>query len=206
MDVLEFTLVSEGSSDRVLLPILEWLLAQKVLCGVVGTWADLRRVEPAPRSLADKVRCAVEEYPCQLLCIHRDADHATREERAGEIRAALGELEKPPAVCVVPVRMTEAWLLTDEDALRQAAGNPGGKVSLDFPALTGLERVPDPKAFLHSLLRQASGFAGRRLRKFRPDEAAHRLAALVRDYSRLRQLTAFQALEQEVESVLTRIG
>lgn len=102
--------------------------------------------------------------------------------------------------------MTEAWLLTDEAALRQAAGNPGGKVSLDFPALTGLERVPDPNAVLHSLLRQASGFAGRRLRKFRPDEAAHRLAALVRDYSRLRQLTAFQALEQEVESVLTRIG
>lgn len=206
MEVLEFTLVSEGSSDRVLLPVLDWLLAQKVSCGVVGTWADLRRMDPAPGSLADKVRCAVQEYPCQLLCIHRDADRATRGARAEEIRAALGDLEKPPAVCVVPVRMTEAWLLTDEAALRQAAGNPTGRIPLDFPALKGLESLPNPKAVLHSLLRQASGFAGRRLRKFRPDEAVHRLTTLVRDYSRLRQLTAFRALEREVEGVLARIG
>lgn len=130
MEVLEFTLVSEGSSDRVLLPILEWLLGQKAACGVVGTWADLRRLESAPESLAEKVRRAVEEYPCQLLCVHRDADRVTRARRAREIRAALGDMAKPPAVCVVPLRMTEAWLLSDEAALRHAAGNPGGRVPL----------------------------------------------------------------------------
>lgn len=69
MDILEFTLVSEGSSDRVLLPILEWLLRQQVLCGVRGDWADLRRTERAPRSLGERIRRAIEEYPCQLLFI-----------------------------------------------------------------------------------------------------------------------------------------
>jgi hypothetical protein len=202
MDVLEFTLVSEGSSDRVLVPILEWLLRQRVRCGVQGDWADLRRAEPAPRSLGDKVRRAIEEYPCHLLCVHRDADRGSRDDRVREIRAALAGIENPPAVCVVPVRMTEAWLLVDEAALREAAGYPSGKMPLAFPGLGVLESLPNPKGVLHELLMNASGFKGRRLQKFRPEEAMHRLVNLIRDYSCLRQLAAFRALEQELREVL----
>jgi hypothetical protein len=36
---------------------------------------------------------------------------------------------------VVPVRMTEAWLLADEFAIRSAPGNPNGTQSLDLPDL-----------------------------------------------------------------------
>lgn len=119
-----------------------------------------------------------------------------------EIRGALVGIESPPAVCVVPVRMTEVWLLLDEAALREAAGYPGGKMLLEFPGLSALETIPNPKVMLHELLKKASGFSGRRLQKFRPDEVIHRLAHLIRDYSRLRQLPAFRALEQELGEVL----
>lgn len=202
VDLLEFTLVAEGSSDRVLLPILEWLLRDRVQCRVRGEWADLRRLDPVPRGLGERVRRAVEEYPCQLLFVHRDADRSSREERVKEIRAALDGIDEPPVVCVVPVRMTEAWLLIDESTLREAAGYPAGRIPLDFPALGTLEALPNPKGMLHELLRRASGFTGRRLQKFRPEEAAHRLATLIRDYSALRRLSAFQRMEQELARIL----
>ena len=47
-------------------------------------------------------------------------------------------------VLVIPVRMTEAWLLIDELALRRAAGNPNGRNPLDLPALKDLEALPEP--------------------------------------------------------------
>ena len=73
---------------------------------------------------------------------------------------------------------------------------------LEFPVLGALETLPHPKTVLHEALKKASGFSGRRLRKFRPDEAVYRLTNLIRDYSCLRHLAAFRELEQEVEEVL----
>ena len=61
-------------------------------------------------------------YPCQILFIHRDADKESWENRCTEIewavQAARGAGSLPRHVRVVPVRMTEAWMLADERALR----------------------------------------------------------------------------------------
>ena len=106
----------------------------------------------------------------------------------------------------MPIRMTEAWLLIDDAALRSAAGNPRGSVPLSIPAVRQLEGLPDPKKTLHDLLRTASGLTGRRLRRFRMDQAVHRLAQVIQDDSPLRQLPAFRALEEEVGQILTAKG
>ena len=87
-------------------------------------------------------------------------------------------------MAVVPIRMTEAWLLIDEAALRSAAGNPRGSVPLSIPAVRQLEGLPDPKKTLHALIRRASSLGGRRLSRFRMDQAVHRLAQAIQDYSR----------------------
>jgi hypothetical protein len=102
--------------------------------------------------------------------------------------------------------MTEAWLLFDEKALREAAGNPRGDHRLGFPPVSSLESVPDPKQTLHDLLRTASGRAGRRLKQFKGTDAVRRLAELINDFSPLRALTAFQALEEEIRQVIEAEG
>ena len=107
-----------------------------------------------------------------------------------------------PAVCIVPVRMMEAWLLFDEQALRHAAGRPSGRLSLGLPRLQHLESLPDPKDRLHRLLIEASGATGRRRKKFPAVERVHRLADLIEDYSPLRALPAFRELEQDLRNVL----
>lgn len=76
------------------------------------------------------------------------------------------------AILIVPVRMQEPWLLFDEQAIRRAAGNPGGKTALPLPRLTQLESLPDPKETLYGLLVAASEHQGRRRGRFNPSRAA----------------------------------
>ena len=203
MSLLTFTLLSDGPSDRALLPILEWVLRERSTWSLQSQWADLRQLRRPPRGLGDRIRTALELYPCDLLFVHRDAEAEPREARVEEIRRHLPEENAPPGVCVVPVRMQEAWLLFDESALRRAADNPRGRAPLPMPSLGDLETVPDPKALLFELLEAASGLSGRHLRRLNIPARVYRLAELIQDFSPLRRLPAFEALEEEVRQVLT---
>lgn len=208
MKRLRATLLSDGSSDRTLIPILDWLLQRKVLTlPLSGTqWADFGyRLKP-PENLKDRVRCAVEDYPCDLLFVHRDAEAQDPVSRKTEIERAVEQAGiVPPAVCVIPVRMTEAWLLLDEAAIRSAAGNPRGRQQLNLPPRSAIERTVDPKAILFQALQTASEQTGRRLRNLRVDERRHRVAELM-DCSSLCDLQAFQRLESELTAALTAGG
>gem|GEM_PF-6026809 len=44
MDPLDFTLLTDGSSDDVLIHPITWILRQHFRFAVNGTWADLRRL------------------------------------------------------------------------------------------------------------------------------------------------------------------
>lgn len=54
------TLVTDGASDKVLVPILGWLLGQHTTAPVELQWADLPRA-----SLRERVQAAVALYPCE---------------------------------------------------------------------------------------------------------------------------------------------
>jgi len=206
---LRYTLLCDGSSDRSLLPILTWLLEQYITgSAVVSRWADFRMVPSPPRALAARIGMAVELRPCDMLFVHRDAERASRSDRVSEIRKAQVESRNPrfPAVCVVPVRMTEAWLLFDEAAIRKAAGNPRGRVELELPDPREVERIPDPKALLHCLLARASDLGRRRSSTFPIRIAAARLAEMIPDFTPLRQLPAFSAMEQELRQLIQEKG
>ncbi len=203
MDELRYTLIADGPSDRALLPILTWVLRQKGdVKRVQPEWADLRRLPQPPKSLHERILSAIDLFPSDLLFVHRDAEREEPETRYGEIRDALQEAAKRgfqlPTVCVVPIRMTEAWLLFDEPAIRLAAGNPNGKNPLKIPDLSVVEQIPDPKNILFEILRKASGLRGRRLKGFNTAECRIRITELISDFSPLRQLSAFQRLENDI--------
>ena len=207
MQELRYTLLADGSSDRALIPILTWLLRQS--CGAIPIqpeFADLRRLPHPPKKLSERIHWSVELYPCDLLFVHRDAESAPIEKRESELHKALKESSEEDSVrvvCVVPVRMQEAWLLIDEAALRKAAGDPNGTQPLDMPDVQKLEELADPKQLIRELLRQASGLRGRRLKRFNWRSRAHRVAEIIDDFSVLYRLAAFQRLAAEVKRVAT---
>ena len=206
MNRLRYTLISDGSSDRMLLPVLDWLLMQHSEEVFVPQWADLARLPRPPKGLRERLSVGLDQYPCELLFVHRDAEEKDWIVRRDEIQAALDGLETPPVVCVVPVRMLEAWFLFNAQALRRAAGNPEGRVRLSLPSLKKVETLPEPKELLFRLLKEASGHTGRRLRDLKPRSLVYQVANQIDDYAPLRDLHAFQALEAALVTVLKARG
>jgi hypothetical protein len=208
MRELRYTLVTNGVSDVALLPILTWLLrTQGVRCAIQAQWADLRQLRRTRKwGLADRIRWSLDLYPCDLLFVHRDAERESREKRVDEINKAIEKVTAsqpvPPLVCVVPVRMQEAWLLFDEAAIRHAAGNRSGCQALNLPPIKRLEDLPDPKSELYARLKQASGLRGRRLRRFPLHKRARRVTEFIDDFTPLRALSAFAALEDDVKQII----
>jgi Domain of unknown function (DUF4276) len=204
MNTLRCTLIADGSSDKCLIPVIKWLLCIHLPDYQIDCeWADLRRL-PNKRmkdSLSRRIQTSVELYPCDILFVHRDAEKDSIGKRKQEIHEALAEINKEnirPIICVIPVRMLEAWLIFNEQAIRRAAGNPNSKKSLEFPPLNQIENQPDPKEILYKLLREASELSPRRLKKFNVYEKVHRVAELIDDFTPLKELSAFKELEQDI--------
>ena len=110
-----------------------------------------------------------------LLIVHRDAEKDGLERRRQEIDSAVERAGVTcPVIRVVPVRMTEAWLLGEEGAIRRVAGRPSSSVPLGLPPIKRAEDLPDPKGLLATAIEKASQHSGRRLAKLRRDFSEHR--------------------------------
>ena len=168
---VRFLLVCEGSSDTGLIPYIGRLLIQNGQTDPEGTswiWGG---------ALVDKIRGGLQHSGgCDLLFIHRDADASQESSGAGperrydEVARAVADASYEGAwVGIVPVRMTEAWLLLDELAIRRVAGRPHGDEPLGLPLTNQVQNESDPKGRLAEALITASGAKGRRLRRFTRD-------------------------------------
>ncbi len=210
MSQFRYTLLGDGSSDRCLVPILDWTLARMTDLlpeGFTSQVADLRGLPVPVVGLRNRILLACRQFHCEILFVHRDAESEPAEHRVEEIAKAVAEAAIPLHVPVVPVRMTEAWLLIDEKAIRRAAGNPEGSEDLPIPKPQKLEGVPDAKSLLHECLLSASETRGRRRDQFRRDLGArvYRVADLIEDFSPLRQLDAFRRFETATRGVIEQI-
>lgn len=200
MKTFRHTLVSEGSTDANLIPIIDWTLKQTA--GVElseGVRAEFWRLPQKPANMTERLLKAVELFPCDVLFVHRDSDKEESCVRHDEIRNAFEKAGiQMPVIAIIPVRMLEAWLCFSEPAIRRAAGNPTSKVKLNLPALNKIESRPDPKTDLKESLLTASEHTGRRLKKFDTSAAFWRIVDCIDDFSPLRALPSFQAFERSI--------
>lgn len=205
MRTLRFTLLAEGTSDRVLLPILNWMLLRHHRdFQWIGAPANLQDLPKPPRTLAAKISATCDLFPADVIFIHRDADRDSPADRRQEIVGAIESLSGNPVqrwVPVIPVRMTEAWLLVSEIALRSAAGNPRGRDGLNLPPLGRLESVADPKELLENLLTEASGLSGRKRKKFSFPAARARIPDFLEDWESLLSLPSARQLDDEIAAL-----
>ena len=165
---IRFLLVCDGSSDAALVPHISRLLILNGQDDPLGNaWASSG---PLVHKIRDGLRHTGE---CDLLMVHRDAE-ASRETRSAGWHTRFAEIEEAVRnsefegswVGLVPVRMTESWLLVDESAIRYVAGRPQSNTPLDLPPLRRVELESDPKARLAAALTIASGTTGRKRKRF----------------------------------------
>ena len=201
--ILNSTLIADGRSDRLLIPIIATLM--QTHCRQRFRETDfVHSFPPSGRDLSSRIRHALIERPCDLLFVHRDAERVEGlEGRIQEIERAVAEIGiSQTVVCVVPVRMTESWLICDEHPIRCAAGNPSGRSALGLPGLNQVESV-DAKQFLFAALVSARDLGKRRARGLKPDTMRHRVADHLDDLHRLRRLPSFARFESAVRQILS---
>ena len=68
-------IVGDGSSDKMLLSPVEWLVRRVFPTKAINLqFADLRRFPNIGSSLRDRISAAIELYDFNMLFIHRDAE------------------------------------------------------------------------------------------------------------------------------------
>lgn len=216
MHYLSLALFAEGPTDhRFLCPLLQRLCLDLCLtrCRTpveVGEVLELHS-PPAlrPREIRISEAAKQSANAWRILFVHTDGESNPTTVRAERIDPALQRLrtelpENRSGVGIVPVRETEAWLMADGNALRQAFGTSlsDERLGVTKPPRR-VEQLTDPK------LAFASAFAATS-----PNSTRKRLGATAFlnvlgeciSLAILRQIPAFQTLEAELTDVLARQG
>lgn len=185
---ISYLLAADGNSDRALVPIIDWAIHRLD--------PDVEILEPDFRTRRDPVRTFLEglDTGAMLVFVHRDAEAASLEDRLLEFEP----IDRHDVVPVVPVRMTEAWLLIDHLAIARAADRPDAPVTV--PRVSDLEALADPKKTLEELLLAAAGDpVGRRRKQFSSRRGRRSsVASLIGDFSPLEGLPAFRRFQHEL--------
>ena len=202
MDTLSTGLITDGSSDQALIPLLTTLLSDLLPQARIDT---LQWIAPANKnSLSEKISYALDtgNFQLDILFVHRDAENETVAKRVEEISQST-PAGKHPIVCVIPVKMTESWLITSDKAIKEAVGNSHSKAKLDLPAQNKIESC-DAKAVLFEALTQAREHGAHRRRKFKPERFRQRVAELTTDLTALRKIPSFKLMEDALLDILQR--
>ncbi|MFC8847609.1 MULTISPECIES: hypothetical protein [unclassified Micromonospora] len=198
--------VAEGTSDQPLAELVESLFCERGIELSLSQPA-FERLTGVGKDVKSRVRAGLEltHGPVDLIVVHRDADSAGYAARLREIKTAVAQVSPEAAlVPIIPVRMTEAWLLLDEAAIRKVAENPTGRARLGLPKIHEVESVANPKMLLHDYILAAADVSGRRRERIKARFNDHRrhLLATLDPAGPVRRLSGWQRLLDQVDLVV----
>lgn len=208
---IKFLLVSEGPSERHLVPILETLCVRAGAEEAMGDAPDLSRLpQRIGRCIESQVQAALQLGGfCNLLFVHKDADSRNHLGVQTSIVAKLASVVNcPRSICIIPVQELEAWLMTNEQLIREVVGNARGRNHLGLPTIKQIEKTSSPKELLKQALMQASGEKGRRLRRIANDFPHYRALLLQRLLldGPINQLPAWQRLTNDIKQAVHQLS
>lgn len=212
---LGIALWAEGRSDaRFLQPLLQRACTQMCLTEghqpvEVSDVLDLQplpttRSQPREQRIAAAARDARDAW--SVLFIHADADSDEQRALAERVQPARALLEAEwgaYSVAVVPVRMTEAWVLADLQAVRSAFGTTRSdqELGLSEASLHGADNLTNPKATLEAAFRASRG-----KRKATSVSPYLGLIGETSSFDQLRRLAAYRRMEAELRVALRAFG
>lgn len=162
------TLMSEGSTDtRFYVGLLRRVLEDVLFTRAVRGFeiADLFELGDTSGLVEPDVVCAELEsrgaWAFSMVFVHRDADARDDSKSAPWVEGIRGQLVDERwsrLVLIIPVRMTEAWVLADGDALRAALGVSWSDEDLGVPMNPAdVEKISEPKSTIRSVVDRLRG-------------------------------------------------
>ena len=130
-------------------------------------------LETDPNDFVAQIESLAVEYDFfHVICVHCDAD-SKDEKRVlrNKINPAFEAVRRNNNACknlvaVIPVRMTEAWMMCDLELLKQKIGTKMSNSNLNLPdRVNQIERIADPKHVIAESIRLSQTDISRRRRK-----------------------------------------
>lgn len=218
MTTLVSALYTEGPTDEKFLPIIIQRTIQQILIKRGRMTVDI--LEPILlRRLVDHksygtqaeriLRAARLAAGYHTLIIHADADHASSQKALTErIQPGLELVQQSQdRVCgqvlpLIPIRMTEAWMLADPATLQDVIGTNVLPQTLGLPERAEqVQSIPNPKQTLNQAIQNALAHQSRRRRRLQPGALYEPLARQL-SLERLNQVPAYQQFVGEMTNTL----
>lgn len=210
---------AEGNTDiQFLKPVVEKTL-RKVAFECKGQIEiELRTIQITKSGLSfveqvkEASKTGVEEFGMMLLCVHTDADAKTdsqiqesKIEPAKDTLKALDEQEYCKImVSIVPIQMTEAWMLADTDLLKEQIGIQ--QIDSELGLHKNPEEITNPKQLIQEVIRKAEAHKTKRRRKKELDiSELYQIIGESLDIKHLEKLTAYQKFEEELREALREL-
>jgi len=201
------------------LPIVVQRTAENILARRGRTTVDVSEPISLNRDIKHKYKRRVEQILAaarrareyHALIIHADADAPTAEKALNErIGPGVKIVQSAADAChnlvpLVPIRMTEAWMLVDAKALREVIGTRLDANMLGLPAYAyQVESEIDPKRKLREVIDTALSYYPRRRRRLGIGELYEPLARLIR-IEKLRKVPAYEQFMVDLTEALIQL-
>lgn len=216
---LTIAMYLEGPTDERYLPVVVERTASRVLSEQANQPVDIippTVLHPDTKTsqsdrVSSMISVAKQAIGYHLLIVHADADAPTRDDALREryepgrqqvvdLDWSIGEAMVP----IIPIRMTEAWMMADLSAFQYVVGTNLGRESLGFPDRADLvEGILNPKQKLLKALRSAAASHRRRRKASLP--GLYEPMARIVNLSVLEQIPAFKAFEEDLVSTLIQL-
>lgn len=169
----------------------------------------------APHTFAERVLVAArqaQQRGVTVLCVHTDADaendHHTFQFKIQpafeRIQQSTEEICKLP-VAIVPIQMTEAWMLADTELFKQELNTT--KTDFELRIHRSPESIADPKAVIEAAIRIATEGTGRRQRRYQIHISdLYQPVGQQISLEKLSQLSSFQKFRNAVQEVFQQLN
>jgi hypothetical protein len=216
-NILTIGYITEGSTDvRFLESIIERVFLEAAMdCkGSIEVFSP-ELIFSQGKNFQDRVLEAANTANNQglmVLCVHADADYVSDKIARNErILPAFNMVKstKRANICknlvaIIPVQMTEAWMLADEDALLRAM------ISTEPLSMLGIENHPesysDPKFKIKEAIRLAHQHRPKRHRQQVSIADVYAPVGQQCDLNKLRALPSFQLFEEDIREALRQLN
>jgi hypothetical protein len=209
-------LATEGSSDHRFLPNIIQRTFERV---AFEDQQEIEIFEPIClsqisgeniREKAKKYASQAVEQGAMVLCFHADADDKTDENAFNErinpafnaIKSDKGDLCKN-LVAIVPIQMTEAWMLADKELLKKqlCTKKSDSELAIDKHP----ESFSNPKETIKNAINKArEGIAKRYRNKLKIDDLYSPLATTI-ELSKLESLSSYKKFEEAVRDIFPQL-
>ena len=215
MNVLTIGYITEGNTDKRFLGNIIRRTFEDALFeadGQVEVFDPQHILIQSDSFVEEVIKSAKEAKWAHVLCIHTDADDSSEDSALNhKITPAFKAVnEELGAICknlvpIVPVQMTEAWMLADKNILKEEIGTTRSDGDLQLPRLKSIEGISDPKGTIINAIRLAFENAPRKRRQPTISELYTPLSQKI-DLHKLSDLPSYAKFKASAKAALVKLN